>query len=177
MAGKGLHKSPLAAQSCYYYLVPKLLHTRSPPGAGLSTELSWLSVCLGLHLLGQAGQRWITPQKSPPPNPCVRIKIQGQGGEGACPDETARDGHGRTSGRLDLMCNSESWVGLHVPTHVHSPLSSSHLASPLPKHTPQSSPLVPSPPPPVLLWAHGPTRLPPRELTSQMADKEEQVMK
>lgn len=176
MAGKGLHKSPLAAQSCYYYLVPKLLHTRSPPGAGLSTELSWLSVCLGLHLLGQAGQRWITPQKSPPPNPCVRIKIQGQGGEGACPDETARDGHGRTSGRLDLMCNSESWVGLHVPTHVHSPLSSSHLASPPPKtHTPEftTRPRLPR----SCSGPHGPTRLPPRELTSQMADKEEQVMK
>lgn len=46
MAGKGLHKAPLATQSCYYYLVPKLLHACSPPGAEPSTEPSCLSVCL-----------------------------------------------------------------------------------------------------------------------------------
>ena len=46
MAGKGLHKSPLATQSCYYYLVPKLPHACSPAGAEPSAEPSCLSVCL-----------------------------------------------------------------------------------------------------------------------------------
>ena len=85
MAGKGLHKSPLAVQSCYYYLVPKLPPARSPSGAEPSTKpSSCLSVWDQIFQAkpdrgGQHLRNHLAPLL------IVRIKIHSQRGEQGLP--------------------------------------------------------------------------------------------
>lgn len=168
MAGKGLHKSPLAAQSCYYYLVPKLLHARSPPRAGPSTELSCLSVCLSR-----------TPSSRPSwtemgntseiisPQPLCGLKFR------------AREERGLAQIKQREMAMVGLQVGWTACT-ISSPGSDCtfpHTSTALlpPATWPAPRPRVHQAPPPPprrsCCGPHGPTRLPLRELTSQVADK------
>lgn len=86
MAGKGLHKSLLVAQSCYYYLVPKLLYARSPPRAESSQSSAVLSVgqsvCIGLHLPGRARQKWINTSEITLPKLLCGLKFRARGEKG-----------------------------------------------------------------------------------------------